>query len=174
MARTYKIIIISGPSNAGKSTVSNILIQTLPKTVKIELDDIGHISKVLPHKDRGQCVFEDAAAVAANWINRGFDVIFLGAFWGLKPLRDALTPRLGEHQVEYHRFTLAPPLEIALQTRGPRKINEKDRDWVRQTYEWKLHDVDSGFVIDNQNQTPEQTADLIAGYIKEGKAEVVP
>ena len=67
MARTYKIIIISGPSNAGKSTVSGLLTQTLPKIVKIELDDIGHTAKVLPHKDSsstGNCFADPGSSNA--------------------------------------------------------------------------------------------------------------
>lgn len=57
----------------------------------------------------------------------------------------------------------------ALQTRGPRILGEEDRKGVRQSYEWKLHDPGFGIKIDNSSQTPEETADLIADYIKRGK-----
>jgi hypothetical protein len=46
---------------------------------------------------------------------------------------------------------------------------EEDRKGVRQSYEWKLHDPGFGIKIDNSSQTPEETADLIADYIKRGK-----
>ena len=170
MSRTCRIITMSGPSSAGKSTVASLLT----KIAMIELDDIGQTAKVLPREDRGQCIFEDAAAVAINWFDRGFDVVITGAFWGLKPLQVALGPRLGWHQIEYYSFVLAPPMEVALQTRGPRTLSDEDRNWVRQTYELTLHNPGFGTIIDNQAETPEQTAERIAGYISDGLARAEP
>ena len=89
----------------------------------------------------------------------------------LEPLQAALGQRWGDHHVDYYSFILAPPLEIALQTRGPRTLSEKDRDWIRQMYEWNLHAPGFGIVIDNQDQTPEQTAALIADYIRNRRTE---
>ena len=174
-----KIVTIGGPSNSGKTTVSGLLAEMLPQTVRIELDATNLIPNDFP-KEAGRwarwrepCVIEDLVSLTVNWLNRRFDVILPGLFWkGTYDLmRDILLQQLGEHPVEYHSFVLAPPLEVALRPRGSRLLDEDMHDFIREQYDTGLQDPGFGMVIDNQGQTPEQTADLIARHIADGTAK---
>ncbi len=96
MSEIRKVIVISGLVNSGKTTVSKRLIEMLPKTVRIELDEVGRIVKeVMPASERGKIVIEDTVSLTINWIDRGYDVILLGPFW--KVVFDQLTTEMAKY-----------------------------------------------------------------------------
>ena len=145
MAHISKIITINGASNTGKTTVSDLLTHIRPMTVKIELDSlgVGHTTRHLPQatkdyilKKFGNTILEDCATLAINWIDRECDVVYPGLFpiKGFEEFRTHLEKRLGERQVEYYCFTLKPPLEIALRNRGPRILDEKEKEFITDLY----------------------------------------
>lgn len=184
MASVGKLITINGTSNVGKTTVSDLLTLMRPKTVPIELDSrcIGRITRRLSEetkaylssweKEHGNTIYEDSATLAVNWVDRGCDVILPGIFPmnGFKEFRRHVEKRLGARRVVYYCFHLKPPMEIALQTRGPRILNDTERKHITDTYGW-IYKYEYGVVIDNQDQTPEQTAEWILRYIEDGEPE---
>ena len=72
--------------------------------------------------------------------------------------------------MEFYSLILAPPLEVVLQDPSRRKRGEEMFDFIRGQYDEKLHEPGFGIVIDNQDQTPQETADLIARQITNGKS----
>ena len=173
MGRIYKVVIVSGPTNSGKTTVGDLLARMLPKTVMIEMDAINLILRVLPDgtdayaRWRDPYVIEDLATLAVNWLDRDFDVILPGLFWKstFEQLSGLIGERLGGRQVEFCCLILAPPLEVVLQDPDRRQLSEEMFDFIRGQYDEKLHEPGFGIVIDNQDQTPQETADLIARQI---------
>ena len=86
-------------------------------------------------------------------------------------IRKIIARKLTERQVEFHSFVLAPPLKVALKTRGPQAMDDEEiLDMIRTQYEMRMDNPGFGIVIDNQEQTPQQTAELIAHHIAGGKA----
>ena len=150
MGRIYKVVIVSGPSNSGKSTVADLLARTLPKTVMIEMDAINLILRVLPDgasayaRWRDPYVIEDLATLAINWLDREFDVILPGLFWKstFEQLSGLIEQRLAERQVEFYSLILAPPLEVVLQDPSRRQLGEEMFDFIRGQYDEKLPSLD--------------------------------
>ena len=177
-----KIITINGAANTGKTTVSELLTQIRPMTVSIELDSrcVGRITRHLPRSTKdyvlekyGNTILQDCATLAISWLDRECDVIFPGpiSIEGFKELKSRIDAKRGQRHVQYHCFNLRPPLEVAMQDRGGPKLSEKEKAWIREGYGW-LYEPSYGMIIDNQNQTPEQTAALIAGYLRDGKSQI--
>ena len=72
MRRTYRVIIVSGPTNSGKTAVSELLTRMLPQTVRIELDMVTLISNRLQRETLEPYAIEDLATLAINWLDREF------------------------------------------------------------------------------------------------------
>ncbi len=176
MSEIRKVIVISGLVNSGKTTVSKLLVEMLPKTVRIELDEIGRIVKeVMPVSERGMIVIEDTVSLAINWIDRGYDVILLGPFWKVvfEQLTTEMTIHLATRRVNYHAFILTPPLDVTLQQRGLRVPEDYVPRLNREFHEQGLDNPGFGIKIDNQSQTPDETATLIAKMLNECEPELI-
>ena len=60
-------------------------------------------------------------------------------------------------------FTLAPKLETILTNRGSRELNDLERERIKHHYDIGIHNPSFGIIIDNTNQTPEETTkDILA------------
>ncbi|NKB70639.1 MAG: hypothetical protein GKR89_26515 [Candidatus Latescibacteria bacterium] len=166
-ARQSVVVTLGGLPISGKSTVAKLLAETRPKTVRIELDGtgIGHVCQTLSKAERTDLEsrdinleVEDSASVAANWIERNFDVVLVGLF--NKDAVDSIAAQLDKRVagIRYYSFALVPPLSVSLQPRGSRRPDEKEKTFIKSLSKWfEPH----GYRIDNQNQTPQATAEEI-------------
>lgn len=166
-----RVITLGGLPNSGKSTVATLLARALPRTVRIELDStgVGHVVKTLPMEEKKElqargihAEIEDSAAVAVNWLQRGYDVVLVGLF--NKGALQGISSYINKHceGVHYLSFGLAPPLEVSLGPRGTRVPDGKEQDFIRSLAEWYQP---NGFLIDNQDQTPEETVAAIVAQL---------
>ncbi|OIO06344.1 hypothetical protein AUJ26_00860 [Candidatus Falkowbacteria bacterium CG1_02_37_21] len=152
------IIFINGSINSGKSTVSKILADKLGNTAVLEIDDLRNFIEWMPLEMAIPINLESALAVIRVFINKGLNVIIpyplssknYGYF--KKNLKD-----IDDIKV----FTLSPELEIALTNRGLRELDDWEKDRIKYHYEIGVHKPDFGLIIDNSNETPEQTASQI-------------
>lgn len=152
------IIFINGSINSGKSTVSKILAYKLSNTAVLEIDDLRNFIDWMPLKQAISINLENALAVIRVFINNGLNVIIPYPLsknnydYFLKNLTD-----IDDIKV----FTLSPKLETALTNRGSRELDDWEKDRIKYHYEIGINKPDFGIVIDNSNETPEQTVDKI-------------
>ena len=73
---------------------------------------------------------------------------------------------LSDLKQSMYAFTLAPRLEVALRNRGGRQLADWEVKKIKQDYAEGFHQPDYGTVIDNSDQTPEETSELILKKIK--------
>ncbi len=182
MSTVQKVITINGAPNVGKTTVSEFIALTRPMTVAIECDVrcVGRITRRIhqPTKDAvlekyGNTIVEDCASLTANWVGRACDVIIPAPIpeANFRELRTAIDARLDGRGVEYHCFSLRPPIEVALTDRGTRVLNDQERDLIRDMYGW-LYEPAYGVVLDNQHESPEQTAATLLAQVESGASLV--
>ena len=157
------IILISGSINSGKSTVSKLLVELMPKTAHIEVDRLREFIRCLPLEESIPISLENAAFIAKNFSRIGLNMV--------------IDYPLGEEDYEYlvnnlnataeaiHMFVLAPDVSVALANRGDRELEPRERERIREQHSNGRHKLKFGEIIDNSNQTPEETANVILGRI---------
>ena len=79
---------------------------------------------------------------------------------------DYITTKIKDLNQKVYCFTLAPKLEKALSNRGTRDLNEWEIERIKHHYDIGIHAPTFGEVIDNSEQSPEETAKIILDKIK--------
>ena len=164
------ILNINGPVNSGKSTVSKLLVKMLPKATFIEVDDLMSdeeqkklgLSLQQGWKERHKRLNEKLLTLKQS--HEYETVIFA------YPIADntyADWKAMEDENTRSMNITLAPSLEECLKNRGTRKLTEWEQKRIRQMYkEGYQNRPYSDFIINNDNQTPQETAEIMAGFIK--------
>lgn len=159
------ILLLNGSINAGKSTVSKRLCELLPRTAHVEVDSLRDFIGWMPLEESIPINIETAIAVTKVFVRRGLHVIFS------YPLRsedyELILRELAELGVPIYGVTLRPRLEVSLTNRGTRQLTDWERSRIPFHYETRLNEPTFGIVIDNSEQTPDETAREILSYIKE-------
>ena len=150
------IMLLSGSINSGKTTVSKLLVQLLPRTAHVEVDDLDDFIDWMPLLESIPLNLANAAAVTRNFVAFGLNVIIS------MPLRqedyDYLVHELQQTGVPIHCVTLDPSMAVALTDRGTRELTEWELQRIPQLYAEGIPSPAFGIVIDNARQTPEETA----------------
>ena len=164
------ILNINGPMNSGKTTVSKILVNLLPKATFIEVDELMSDAE---QKKLG-------LSLQQGWRERHKRLN--QKLQTLKELRDYETvifaypiadntyqdwKALADNETKFLNITLAPSLDECLKNRGTRELDDWERNRIRQMYaEGYQNRPYSDFIINNDNQTPEETAEIIKGFVE--------
>lgn len=164
------IVNINGPINAGKSTVCRLLAKDLPNCLFIEADDLlSDEEQESLHLDfMGGIVerlrrLEQKIAVEKN--DGRYGVILFAYpmtqknYRGWKKFEDVRTV--------FVNITLSPLLSVCLTNRGNRELDAWEKKRIKQMYDENYHcPKQSDLIIDNTDQTPEQTAEIIRNFLK--------
>lgn len=159
------VIFLNGSVNAGKSTVAELLKKKIPNTAVIEIDKLRHFIDWISLDEAIPVNLANTADLIKNFAKAGINSIVP------YPLSqnnyDFLTEKLKNLNEKIYFFTLSPTLEIALSDRGERKLDEQERERIKYHYGIKIHQPSFGRIIDNTNQTPDQTVQEVLDYIKQ-------
>lgn len=157
------VILLNGSINAGKTTVSQQIVEMLPRTAHVEVDDLSDFVEWMPLLESTPLNLANAAAITRNFVNFGLDVVISTPLFqdGYDYLVRELTP-LG---VPIHCVTLNPGMAAALTNRGTRELTKWELRRIPQLYAEGVHSPSFGFVIDNAHQTPDETAHRILEMI---------
>lgn len=157
------IIFINGSINAGKTTVANILVTKISNTALLEIDSLRAMIKWMPIDQAVPINLENAILVIKNFHNRGLNVIVP------YPLSqnnyDYITAELKELNTKKYFFTLVPRIEKTLTDRGARELDDWERDRIKHHYDSGITTPTFGEIIDNSEQTAEETADFILAKV---------
>ena len=159
------MIFVDGPINSGKTTVSKLLAQRLPKTVHVEIDDLRHFADCLLLDEAIPFALQDAISVSENWVRRGFNVV---VSWPLSPENHRiLQEAMLRTEAIFFAFTLLPRQEVCLSNRGTRELKPSEIDRVKKMVRRCSERNPVGEVIDNSEQTPDKTVDEILRRLAE-------
>ena len=164
-----KVVNINGPINSGKSTVSKLLVEKLNKALFIEVDDLlsDEEQEVLGlHMEAGWKERTDRLYKLVNEYKKTkkYDVIVFaypiskGLFDEWKTFEDDKT--------SFVNITLAPKLEVCLTNRGQRELEDWEINRIKQMYDEGYHNREfADLIIDNSNQTPQESVDEILRFL---------
>ena len=157
------VIYIDGPINSGKTTISKLLAKRLANTVHVEIDDLRHFADCLTLDEVIPFALEDAICVTKNWVSRGFNVI---VSWPLSPENYRIfSQAMLSAESESTAFTLLPREDVCISNRGHRELESSEVERIRQMYQWRRQTDPVGLVVDNTEQSPDETAEEILSII---------
>lgn len=158
------IILLSGSINAGKTTVSKMLVHLLPRTAHVEVDDLHEFIAWMPLEESIPLNLQNAAAVTRTFADYGLHVVIS------YPLRqedyDYLLRELQPLGKPIFCVTLSPKLDTVLKNRGERELTEWELQRIPYHYQTGINNPSFGLAIDNTHQTPEETAREIIASMK--------
>jgi len=153
------IIFLNGSINSGKSTVAKLLAKEIPNTAIVEIDALREMIEWMPIDQAVPINLENAIAVIRNFTKHSISCIV--PYPLSQKNYEFVTNGLSDLSVPMLFFTLAPLLEKVLSDRGERKLDERERKRIGHHYDIGIHAPSFGIIIDNSDQTPEETAKII-------------
>ncbi|MDY6407432.1 MAG: shikimate kinase [Pseudomonadota bacterium] len=164
------ILNINGPINSGKTTVSKILVNLLPNATFIEVDELMNDEE---EKRLGLSI-QDGWAKRQKRLNekllelkasREFETVIFA--YPISEKSYKTWSSLADKNTRFINITLAPSLEECLKNRGTRELDDWERNRIKEMYEEGYQNRPySDFVINNDNQTPKETAEIIKDFIE--------
>ena len=163
------LLNINGPINSGKTTVSRILEKKLPDSLFIEVDN-------LLSEDEAEKLGLSMCEAWQESVNR-LERLILREKKSQKhrvvffayPIGREYYERWKSYEDENTRFiniTLSPSKEECLR-RGGDDMSQWEHDRILQMYEEGCHNPEfSDFILHNDDQTPEQTAQTVLDFLK--------
>jgi len=158
------IIFINGSINSGKSTVAKILVDKLGNTALLEIDYLRDFISWMPLKESIPINLENAVAIIKIFMKKGMSTVV--PYPLSKENYQYFIENLKEHKDRMHIFTLSPKLEKVLTNRGARELSEWEKERIKYHYAVGIPSPDFGVIIDNTNQSPNETAEQILSVIR--------
>ncbi len=165
-----RIININGPINSGKTTVSKLLLKALPKALFVEVDEL------LSDEEQEKLGFSlqqgwqektnrlDCLIKSEKDKNNYQNIIFA------YPMTENLYHSWKTWEDDKSRFiaiTLAPKLDVCLQNRGTRQLDEWEKNRITEMYQQGYHNSPlADLIIDNSHQSPAQTRQQILNFLQ--------
>ncbi len=163
------ILNINGPINAGKTTVSKLLVQNLPNAVFIEVDDLLTETE----QNAMQLSIQEGWAERIKRLNRKLETYKISRQYETiifaYPITDDTYQKwssMADNETRFFNVTLAPSLENCLKNRGVRQLTSWEENRIKQMYDEGYHKrIYADLIINNDNQTPDETAHIIQQFI---------
>lgn len=153
------IIFINGSINTGKSTIAKLLEQKLDRPALVEIDELHHFIRWVEIDNAVPINLENAVAVIRNFVKRKFNVIVP------YPLSEEnyryIMDKLKDLNENIRIFTLSPKKEKAKTSTADRALSDWEKMRIDYHYKIGIAAPSFGETIDNTNQTPEETVDII-------------
>lgn len=159
------IIFLNGSINAGKSTVAKLVARGIANVALLEIDSFHKMIEWMPIDQAVPLNLENAVSVISSFVNRGLNVIV--PYPLSQKNYEYMTDSLKEINTKIYFFTLSPKLEKVLINRGTRELTDQEKDRIKHHYNIGIPNPTFGEIIDNSEQTPQETANYILSKIHE-------
>ncbi len=164
-----RIININGPINSGKSTISKLLVKALPYALFFEVDDLLSdeeqeslgLSLQQGWQERTNRLHQNI--IQEKNKQQYQNIIFA---YPITAKTYAEWKQWEDKNTKFINITLSPKLEVCLQNRGARKLEEGEKNRIKEMYkEGYANPAFADLIIDNSTQTPQQTLQHILDFL---------
>jgi len=160
------IIFISGSINSGKSTVAKIVADRLGKTALIEIDSLRDFIGWMSLDEAVPISLENASSIIKIFSMRNINAVV--PYPLSKKNYEYFLETLKEWVGVIHVFVLSPRLDVILNNRGLRELNDWEKERIKYHYSIGISNPDFGITLDNTGHTPEETAEIIIKTLEIG------
>ena len=157
------IIFINGSINSGKSTISKLLQKDLENTAIVEIDTLRAFIEWMPLKEAIPINLKNTVSVIKNFISKEMNVIVP---YPLSKENHQYFMKNLESLTKLYFVTLSPDIVNVLKNKGNRSLDDWEVNRIKYHYKIGINNPDFGKIIDNSNQTPEETTEIISEYIR--------
>ena len=164
-----QIININGPINSGKTTVSKLLANSLPQALFIEVDELlsdEEQEKLGLSMEKGWA--ERTNRLAKIIKQEKAKAVYRNIVFAY-PISHNLYQEwksLEDKDTSFVNITLAPKLEVCLQNRGARELDDWEITRIKQMYQEGYQNPPfSDLIIDNSKQSPQETTKEIINFL---------
>lgn len=158
------VIFISGAINSGKSTVAKLICEQISNSALVEIDSLREFIAWMPIEQAVPINLQNAVSVIKNFSQHKIHAIV--PYPLSQKNYDFMFSQLGEMKEDIFTFILNPKLEKVLSNRGARELTDWEKERIKHHYKIGINNPGFGIVIDNTNQTPEETASFIFKSIR--------
>jgi cytidylate kinase len=158
------VIILNGSINSGKTTVAKILWNKIPNTAFIEVDKLREFIDWMPGKKAFPLSLQNAVLVMKSFIKKGLNVII--AYPLDKNDYKFIINKLKDINTRIYTFTLNPDIRKTLTDRGTRELTKREVKRIKYHYQIGINKPSFGKIINNTNQSPQETAGKILSCIE--------
>ena len=155
------VIFINGSINAGKSTIAKLLASKITNTANVEIDSFHEFIHWLEIDKAVPINLENAVLVINNFIKHGYNVVI--PYPLSQKNYEYLKKQLADNELYF--FTLAPDINKVQSDTKDRVLTQWERDRIKHHYDIGIARPAFGKIIDNTNQTPEETAKEIISFL---------
>lgn len=153
------IIFINGTISSGKSTIAKLIKKEIPNTVILEIDVLRNLIDWIPLNKAVPINLENAVSLIRNFVDKKLNVVIP------YPLSqnnyDYLIKSLKKVNTEIYTFTLNPDPEKLIKSKRGRNLDKWEKERIKYHSKMGLNKPAFGKIIDNTNQTPSETVEII-------------
>lgn len=153
------VIFINGSINSGKSTIAKLLAEKLGNTANVEIDKLRGYIDWMPIDEAIPLNLKNVVSLIKNFVESGLNVVV--PYPLSQKNYDYLMDNLKDLNTKILVFTLAPKLEKVLINRGNRELDDWEINRIKHHYEIGIPNPKFGEIIDNSDQLPEETLEVI-------------
>lgn len=160
------IIFINGSINSGKSTVAKKLAAKFDKPALVEGDNLGAFIEWMSIDEAVPINLENLVSVIRNLSRHEFTII------AVYPLSESnhtfVINSLADLKETIHVITLSPNIDKALSDTTDRQLTDWERARIRHHYKIGIPNPSFGVIVDNTNETPDETVARIYQLVQQG------
>ena len=158
-----KLYIITGPAGVGKSTISNIIANSLEKSVLIEGDEIYNQFKggrISPWKKDAplDLFWENCILLINNYLKNNYDVVF--NYIIKKEQLNRLTKTFKDYEIKFINLMVDEKTIIVRDNERPIDCRMGERSLIL-LQEFKDTNYDKKYILDTTNMSIEETSQEI-------------
>jgi hypothetical protein len=139
------------------------LAKRINNAALVEIDVFRDMIEWMPIDQAVPINLKNTVLVIKNFIKNGLNAIV--PYPLSQKNYDYLSKELAGAESDIYFFTLAPKLDKVLTDRGGRKLNDWERNRIEYHYKIGIQKPLFGEILDNTEQSPEETANLIYSRI---------
>ncbi len=168
-----RIININGPINSGKSTISKLLTNALPKALFIEVDDLLSDEEEKKLGLYRETAWAERTRRLATMLKEEKEKQNYQNIIFAYPIAENLYNEwksFADEATTFINITLAPKLEVCLQNRGSRELKEWEVARIKQMYQEGYNKREfADLIIDNSTQPSKETLDEVLSFLSKEK-----